>query len=710
LHILPAVRTGQSRALSLFTKGIICVAFSVLVSGLIPDLVVGDRQTTDTALERGRPALNMSSMDSPRDSGFETRFTGIPVPDADDGFDPLVFHKRHFSDGQYRVIFKNDPFGIDETQLWKTPDFSNWTKVSNSIAGDADQFEDHIVLPNGTFVLYQSPTQNGGTSVWTGQELTNLTKQGTPIPEPDGGVFYDETTGTIHIYTEDQDNTTGAGSDKLSHWTTPDDDLLDATKQRDALDLTGKSWHTGDPDIIEVSGVYYMFTDNTTNHPNYRIAVLRSTNLYDWTLIQNSINPQRSGGDMTVTRYDGSFVGFTEYDNYADDRNFGVGQWEVSFLGRAADQKTRIAVTGGGTGGLGRNFQVVPGEANQAVGVLRLQPDSTGTTLSGLTIHNDTTGTTGVSQVGLFGSFDRSFNPSEDTRLATKSTNGSIPTEVTFSNLSDSLGTDRYLFLTVSLTSDARGIVSAVVRNQGDFVFSDGRIDSVNGSDQITFQDLSLSGSSSPLPVELAGLEARVAGPADTGTESSGEPEEVVRLQWRTTSETGNAGFVIERRQVGETARENPRSVWETIGFVESKAPGGTSSEARTYRFRDKRLPFEADRLEYRLRQVDIDGSERFSETVAVERGTGALRLRAPHPNPARTQVTVQYTVPDQEEQKVKLRLYDALGRRVRSVRLNAKQGRHEQSLSVSGLASGAYILRLSRAGQSVTRKIMVVR
>ena len=693
------------------TKVITCVAFCVLASGFIPDLVVGDEMMTDTSWEAVPSGMNVSAMESSSDSGFETRFTGIPVSEADDGFDPLVFHKHHFSDGQYRVIFKNDPFGIDETQLWKTPDFSSWTKVANSIAGDADQFEDHIVLSDGTFVLYQSPNQNGGTSVWTGEELTNLTKQGTPIPEPDGGVFYDEATGTIHIYTEDQDNTTGAGSDKLSHWTTPDDDLLDATKQRDALDLTGKSWHTGDPDIIEISGVYYMFTDNTTNHPNYRIAVFRSTNLYDWTLVQNSINPQRSGGDMTVTRYDGSFVGFTEYDNYTDDRDFGVGQWEVSFLGRAVDQKTRIAVTGGGVGGLGRNFQVVPGEDNQAVGVLRLQPDSTGATLSGLTIHNDTTNTAGIRQVGLFGSFDRSFDPSEDARLATKSTNGGIPSEVSFSSLNDSLRTDRYLFLTVSLTRDARGTFSASVQSQGDFAFNDGRIGSVNGTDQITFQNLALSGSSSPLPVELAGFEARFTDPVDTGAESTdGLDEEAVLLQWRTTSETGNAGFAIERRQVRGGAKERTRSSWQMIDFVESKVPGGTSSEARTYQFRDERLPFEADRLEYRLRQIDIDGSERVSETVAVERGAGALRLLAPHPNPARSQVAVRYTVPDEEEQKVKLRLYDTLGRRVRSMRLNAKPGRHERSLSVSGLASGAYILRISRAEQSVTRKIMVVR
>ena len=68
------------------------------------------------------------------------------MPEANDGFDPLVFHKRHFSDDEYRVIFKNDPFGVDETQLWKTADFLSWTKVSNSIGGDGDQFDGSVEM------------------------------------------------------------------------------------------------------------------------------------------------------------------------------------------------------------------------------------------------------------------------------------------------------------------------------------------------------------------------------------------------------------------------------------------------------------------------------------------------------------------------------------------------------------------------------------
>ena len=679
------------------TRSIICAALGVLALIVLPaspsagapvaDGPSGDRHTPPPATD-----CNL---------GFDTSFTSIPVSDASDGFDPLVFHKRHFNDDEYRVIFKNDPFGIDETQLWKTPDFSSWTKVANSIAGDADMFADHIVLPDGTFVLYQSSGQAGNTSVWTGKDLTNLTKQGAPIPEPDGGVFYDEADETVHIYTEDSDNTTGLGSDKLSHWTTPDDDLLNATKQPDAVDVTDRPWHTGDPDIIEISGTYYMFTDNTTNHPYYRIAVLRSQNLYDWTLVQKNINPQRSGGDMVVTRYDGSFVGFTEYDNYAQDQNFGVGQWEVSFLG-----DNQIALTEGGPDGLNRSFDAVPGQSRQAIGTLQLQPDRSGATLTNLTLQGDDPDPSGVEEIGLFGSSDSSFDPSKDTQLATKSVSGSFPSEVTFSNLGYRFDTDRYVFLTDTLSESATGEVSAFVEHEDDIAFDCGYIGAVNGTEQSSFSMLALS-SSTALPVQLANLDAQLV--SRTGTNvPRGRANAGVRLQWKTISETENAGFAIQRRQAGDHRAAASRADWQKVDYVESKAPNGNTTEPKTYRFTDEDVPFAADSLEYRLRQVDIHGSESFSEVVTIERPVSDLRLLSMSPNPAHTRATVRFAA--SERQTVRLELYDTLGRRVRTVYAGGGEGRRKETIELAGLSSGVYFLRLKAGPRVRTEQLTVVR
>jgi hypothetical protein len=122
----------------------------------------------------------------------------------------------------------------------------------------------------------------------------------------------------------------------------------------------------------------------------------------------------------------------------------------------------------------------------------------------------------------------------------------------------------------------------------------------------------------------------------------------------------------------------------------------------------DQELPFEADRLAYRLAQVDADGSVRHSKKVTVRRSVRELTLQGTFPNPARRQVTVQYALP--ASQTATLRLYDMLGRRVKTVTRGEQEGRHEVQLDVSGLTSGVYFLRLTAGGRTRTQRLTVVR
>lgn len=226
-----------------------------------------------------------------------------------------------------------------------------------------------------------------------------------------------------------------------------------------------------------------------------------------------------------------------------------------------------------------------------------------------------------------------------------------------------------------------------------------------------SFSRWTLASEATPLPVELVRFEA-------TRTETGGR-QEAVRLTWTTASETGNTGFEIQRR-VGGTSAPGTRNAtgsastgpWTPVGYRESMAPGGTTSEARTYRFRDEDLPYAADTLAYRLRQVDIDGSATLSDPVTVTRGeVVGLTLKDTYPNPASGRVTVRYAVPEQSDAAdVTIHLYDVLGRQVRTVTTGAVGGRHEAQLSVQTLSSGIYVLRLRVGDVSKTRRLTVVR
>jgi hypothetical protein len=136
-------------------------------------------------------------------------------------------------------------------------------------------------------------------------------------------------------------------------------------------------------------------------------------------------------------------------------------------------------------------------------------------------------------------------------------------------------------------------------------------------------------------------------------------------------------------------------------------------TEATTYRFTDEALPYAADALSYRLRQVDTDGTATLSDPVRIARdAVSELQLKETYPNPARTRITVRFAVPDDAgaEGDVRLRLYDVLGRQVQSVRTGAEAGRHETQLSVQDLASGVYVLRLRASGNAQTRHLTVVK
>jgi glycosidase len=210
-----------------------------------------------------------------------------------------------------------------------------------------------------------------------------------------------------------------------------------------------------------------------------------------------------------------------------------------------------------------------------------------------------------------------------------------------------------------------------------------------------SFSEFVLASDSEALPVELAGFEAAL-------TEA-----QTVRLSWQTAGETNNAGFQVQRRVVrsAEAGSRAGAGEWTDVDFV---GGAGTTDEAQTYRFTDE-VPFEADSVRYRLKQVDTDGSARLTDAVSVRLGTpDRLTLRAPFPNPVRGQATIRYAVP--ERQDVSLELFDVMGRRVRTLTRSPQEGRHERQLDASGLSSGMYILRLRGTDRVETRRITVVK
>jgi len=263
---------------------------------------------------------------------------------------------------------------------------------------------------------------------------------------------------------------------------------------------------------------------------------------------------------------------------------------------------------------------------------------------------------------------DLTFGTDTEVRLAVSSLQGvSDPTNVTIYTRPE-VGASAFSELTTTYDADADELVAAT------------------GS----FSEFALASNTEPLPVELANFEAE-------------QLEGSVHLTWHTASERDNARFEVERRTVKQGS-------WQQVGSVQSKAPGGTTTQPQSYRFTDTDLPYAADSLTYRLRQVDTDGTATLIDPVTVRRGApGEVQLRAPFPNPVRSRATVRLALP--ERQEVTLRVYDVLGRRVATIKDGPMEaGRTQFQLETSRLSSGVYFLRLRAEQATRTRKLTVAK
>ncbi len=203
------------------------------------------------------------------------------------------------------------------------------------------------------------------------------------------------------------------------------------------------------------------------------------------------------------------------------------------------------------------------------------------------------------------------------------------------------------------------------------------------------------------LPVELVSFSAHVNNNS-------------VSLEWNTATEHNNYGFEIQRLSaLGET--DVLRSEFETIGFVKG---AGNSNSPKKYFYADKNPP--AGKVQYRLKQIDLDGAFKYSEVVEVEiNAPKKFELIQNYPNPFNPTTNITYVIPRSEatrlrlgrtdEVSVKLRVYDALGREVATL-VNAKQspGNYSVKFNASKLGSGIYYYTL-RAGDFVQTKKMIL-
>ncbi|GBD86219.1 Ycf48-like protein [bacterium BMS3Abin03] len=172
--------------------------------------------------------------------------------------------------------------------------------------------------------------------------------------------------------------------------------------------------------------------------------------------------------------------------------------------------------------------------------------------------------------------------------------------------------------------------------------------------------------------------------------------ENKIVLEWQTASELNNEGFIIEKSK--------DKIEWKPIGFAKGY---GTTTGKNKYQFYDYNL--DNVRNYYRLKQIDYDGTYKFSNIVEISYSITSFNLSQNYPNPFNPSTIIKYSIVKKGE--VKLMIYDILGREV-SVLVNEVKdpGYYEVNFNASNLASGVYFYRLVAGSFVSTHKMLLLK
>ena len=192
--------------------------------------------------------------------------------------------------------------------------------------------------------------------------------------------------------------------------------------------------------------------------------------------------------------------------------------------------------------------------------------------------------------------------------------------------------------------------------------------------------------SANALPVELASIAAT----ANRLT---------AQVRWSTATEVNNYGFDIERK--------SSNGVWAKIGFV---AGSGTSSSLHTYTYSDN--VDQAGLYEYRIKQIDKNGTFKYSSTMQLEVGSvlKTLSLGSNYPNPFNPSTSIEFSVPT--DGRAALKVYNMLGQQVATLfdGLATAGKMMKVTFDASRLTSGVYFSRLEVGGHALVNRMLFMK
>ena len=180
--------------------------------------------------------------------------------------------------------------------------------------------------------------------------------------------------------------------------------------------------------------------------------------------------------------------------------------------------------------------------------------------------------------------------------------------------------------------------------------------------------------------------------PVDLTTFTGQAMEKANKLNWATASEDGASHYVVER------AATNTGN-WAAIAEV--AAAGNTTRETRYEMMDEQPLPSAL----YRLRIVDLDGSEEFSPIVRLENGSVLTNQLTVAPVPTNGDVTLRFRA--EATGAATIALTDLTGRTISQRAVTVTEGLQTQTVSLADVASGIYLVRVLVDGRQYVQRVV---
>ncbi len=176
-----------------------------------------------------------------------------------------------------------------------------------------------------------------------------------------------------------------------------------------------------------------------------------------------------------------------------------------------------------------------------------------------------------------------------------------------------------------------------------------------------------------------------------------------IMLEWVTSTETNNQQFEIYRRGI----KDEKTGEWLLVGFRESI---GTTLEPQYYSYEDDITGMNATAIEYRLKQIDYNGTYAYSEIVSVDNlAPSGFVLEQNYPNPFNPSTRIKYAIAG--KQFVSLKVYDLLGNEIATLVNEEKPaGTYEVEFNANRLSAGVYYYTIVTENFVQTKKMILLK